>query len=330
MAVTIKDIAQLGGVSIATVSKILNNKSDDIGRETIDRIKKIIEESGYVPNSIARSMVTKATKTLGLIIPDVSNPFFTNLVRGAEDTANQYGYTIFIGNTDDDIDKEIKYIKTLEGKKVDGILLAGAAIRNKEKEKNLNILVPTVAIDRNVYYEQIKGIVEVDNFNGSYEAVNYLIKKGYKDIIFVSGPWDTKPTIDRYEGYKKALLDNNLEFNTDNVYSGTYTKEFGEKIAQKIYKICKDKAIFCGNDLIAFGIVNVLKKKGIAIPKDTSVMGFDDIDICTFISPELTTVRQPSYDIGCEGVKMLIDILENREAERHKIIRTKLVIRESS
>lgn len=330
MAVTIKDIARLGGVSIATVSKIINNKCDDTGKETVDRIRKIIKENGYIPNSIARSMVTKTTKTLGLIIPDVCNPFFTELVRGAEDTANEKGFTIFMGNTDDDVSKEIRYIKSLEEKRVDGILLVGAAVRNKEKEKNMNITVPTVVIDRNVNFKGIKGSIEVDNFRGAYEAVKYLVGKGYKEIVFLSGPWDTKPTIDRYEGYKKALLDNNLKFDESNVYIGTYTKEFGEEIAQKIYRTSRGKAFFCGNDLIAFGAVSVLKKRGLCIPEDISVMGFDDIDICTFISPELSTVRQPSYDIGCEGVKMLIDIIENKEAETHKIIKTKLVIRESS
>lgn len=330
MAVTIKDIARLAGVSIATVSKVVNNKCSDISEGTINRIKKIIDENEYIPNSIARSMITKTTKTLGLIIPDVCNPFFTDLVRGAEDTANQYGYTIFIGNTDDNIDKEIKYIQKLEEKRVDGIVLAGAADRDTEKEKKINIKVPTVTIDRNVYYGGIRGSVEVDNLNGSYNAVNYLIKKGYKDIIFLSGPWNIKPTIERYEGYKKALMDNDLEFDESNIYIGTYSKKFGEEIARKIFGEVKGKAIFCGNDLIAFGAISVFKEKGLLIPGDISVVGYDDIDICTFISPKLTTVRQPSYDIGCEGVKMLMDIIENRQEENCKIIKTSFVIRESA
>ncbi|MEG0307837.1 MAG: LacI family DNA-binding transcriptional regulator [Clostridium sp.] len=330
MAVTIKDIARLGGVSIATVSKVVNNKCDDIGTNTIVRIKKIVEETNYIPNSIARSMILKTTKTIGVIIPDVRNPFFTDLVRGVEDTANQHGFTVFIGNTDDDIDKEIKYIQTLEEKRVDGIVLAGAAVRDMNREENINVTIPVITIDRNVHFKGIRGSVEVDNFNGAYDAVDYLIKKGHKDIIFLSGPWDTKPTIDRYEGYKKALLDNNVERNEDNIHVGTYTKEFGEKIANQISGTVKGKAIFCGNDLIAFGAVNAFKKNGIDIPGDISVMGYDDIDICTFISPELSTVRQPSYDIGCEGVAMLLDIIENKEVENYKLIKTELVIRESS
>lgn len=330
MSVTIKDIARIAGVSIATVSKVVNNKCSDISTDTINRIRKIIEENEYIPNSIARSMITKTTRTLGLIIPDVCNPFFTDLVRGAEDTANQYGFTIFIGNTDDNIDKEIKYIETLEEKRVDGIVLAGAAVRDNEKEKNINIKVPTVTIDRNVYYGGIRGSVEVDNFNGSYNAVNYLIKKGYRDIIFLSGPWNIKPTIERYEGYKKALIDNSLKFDEKNIYIGTYSKKFGEKIAQEIYGNIKGKAVFCGNDLIAFGVISVFKERGLSIPGDVSVVGYDDIDICTFISPKLTTVKQPSYDIGCEGVKMLMDIIENKQAESCKIIKTNFVIRESA
>lgn len=328
---TMKDIARLCNVSIATVSKVINNKDDDLSEKTIEAVKKVIKEQNYSPNSVARSMVTKKTKTIGLIIPDVRNPFFTDLVRGAEDIAHKRGYSLFTCNTDDDLNKEIEYINSLIEKQVDGIALLGAINRNKELEQDRNIKVPIVSLDRNVYFEGIQANIEVNNLEGAYDAIDYLIKSGHKKIMFLSGQLDIKPSRERLEGYKKALLDNDIEFDERLVIVGKFSSDFGYEI---IHEIDLDKdvsAIFCGNDLIAIGAMNALKEKGIDVPKDISIVGFDDIAISSLVTPKLTTVMQPSYEIGYKAVKKLIDIIEKKEKSNDTLkINTKLIVREST
>ena len=331
LSVTIKDIAKLSGVSTATVSKIINGKDNDISRPTIEKVSKIIKELNYSPNTIARSMITKKTKTVGLVIPDVRNPFFTDLTRGAEDVANERGYSIFFCNTDDDLNKEIKYINNLIEKQVDGIALAGAAFRDKALEEKVNIKIPIVSLDRNVYFKGIEGKIEVDNFLGAYDAVSYLIKLGHKKIMFLSGQLNVKLSIDRLEGYKKALEDNNIDYNEKLVIVGRYSSDFGYGI-MKNTTIDRDvTAIFCGNDLIAIGAIKALKEKNISIPQDISIVGFDDINIASLVAPSLTTVRQPSYEIGHLAMEKLIDILEGKENLSNKVeIKLELIVREST
>ena len=276
-------------------------------------------------------MVTKKTKSIGLIIPDVRNPFFTDLARGAEDIANERGYSIFFCNTDDDFKKEIKYIKTLIEKQVDGIALAGAAVRNKEYEEKMNIKIPIVSLDRDVYFKGIIGKIGVDNFSGAYDAVNHLIKLGHRKIMFLSGQLNIKLSMDRLDGYKKALSDNNIEYNKELVVVGRYSNDFGYESIRKI-TIDKDvTAIFCANDLIAIGAMKALKEKGINIPDDISIVGFDDINIASLVTPSLTTIRQPSYDIGYMAIESLINILEGKKNSNNNIeIKLELIIREST
>lgn len=331
MRVTIKDIAKSANVSTTTVSKVINNKVDDISKATIDKVKKVIKEQNYTPNSLARSMITKKTKTVGLIIPDIRNPFFTDLVRGAEDIANERGYNLFFCNTDDDLSKEIKYINTLIEKQVDGIALAGSANRNPKIEKDININVPLVTLDRNVYFSKVKGIIEINNFKGAYEATTHLINLGHRDILLLIGSQDLKTSKDRLKGYKEALKDNNIKINENNIKIGTYDKEFGKKIIDDLKGKLSATAIFCGNDLIAIGAIKSLKEQGYKVPEDVSIVGFDDIYISSLLTPALTTVHQPSYKIGYTAVKLLINTLENKcTSNKTIIIEPELVIREST
>ncbi len=331
MRVTIKDIAKSANVSTATVSKVVNNKVDDISKATIEKVNKVIKEQNYTPNSLARSMVTKKTKTVGLIIPDVRNPFFTDLVRGAEDIAVDRGYNLFFCNTDDDLSKEIRYINTLIEKQVDGIALAGSANRNPDIEKDVNISVPLVTLDRNVYFSKVKGIIEINNFKGAYEATTHLINLGHKDILILVGSQDLKISRDRLRGYKEALKDNNIIINESNIKIGTYDKEFGKKTMDELKCNSSATAIFCGNDLIAIGAMKSLKKQGLNVPEDISIVGFDDIYIASLLTPALTTVHQPSYEIGYKAVELLINKLENKNnVSKSIVIEPQLIVREST
>ena len=331
MRVTIKDIAKLAGVSTATVSKIVNNKIDDVSNTTVEKVKKIIKEKNYTPNYLARSMVTKKTKTLGLIIPDIRNPFFTDIAKGAEDKANELGYSIFFCNSDDNLEKEITYINSLIDKQVDGIMLAGAAKRDINRERKININIPIISVDRNAYYKGIKGSIEIDNYTGAYEGVNHLISKGYRRILFVSGPLDTKPSTERLRGYKNAVKDSGMKVDDVNIIVGTYERNFGEKVIEKLDYSLNNAGFFCGNDLIAIGLIKSLKENNYKVPEEIGVIGFDDIYISSLISPSLTSVRQPSYQMGYKSIELLIKTLDNNNEEiNKKMLETRLIKREST
>lgn len=332
MSVTIKDIAKLAGVSTATVSKIVNGKDSDIGEATIMRVRKIILEQNYRPNSLARSMKTKVTKTVGLIIPDVRNPFFTDLARGAEDSANKNGYSLLFCNTDDDLDKEMRYIDTLTEKQVDGIALAPSILRNREKEEKFHVRVPMVTMDRNVYFKGIKARMDIDNFQGAYDAVTYLISLGHRRIKFLSGQQDVRVSQNRISGYRKALEDHGIAYDEKDVVFGFYKSEFGYNYIMSNRLEDDVTAIFCGNDLIALGVIKALKEKNLKkVPQDISIIGFDDIYLAGIMTPSLTTVRQPSYDFGFLAMQKLIDILEgSKHIEKKTEIRLELIIREST
>lgn len=331
MSITIKDIAKLADVSTATVSKIINGKASDISKATIEKVNRIIEEQNYTPNSLARSMITKKTRTIGLVIPDIRNPFFTDLARGAEDIANKSGYSIFFCNTDDDLNKEVNYINNLIEKQVDGIALAGAAVRNKKLEEKMHIKIPMLSLDRNVYFKGIKGKIEVDNFSGAYEAVKHLIELGHEKIMFLSGQLDIKPSLDRLKGYKKALADHHLDYDEELVVMGNYSRDFGYNFIHGSFSTGSITSIFCGNDLIAVGAIQALKEKGVSIPQEISVVGFDDIYLSSLVTPSLTTVRQPSYDMGYSSVETLINLIEHKKMTNHKVkIKPQLIVREST
>ena len=330
--ITIKDIAKAAGVSTATVSLVFNNKDKSISQSTRDRVLKIGKDLNYIPNSMARSLVTRQTKTLGLVLPDIVNPFFPEIARGAEDRAWESGYSIIICNTDDDANQENNYLHVLSKKMVDGIILTHSANRNKEKSGLERCRIPIILIDRDYDSPNIMGKVLVDNTEASCKAVNYLIKKGYTKIAYIAGPLNTRTARDRLDGYKKALVENNLRYEDNLVMVGEYKTQWGSEAALSLLESEQDfQAIFCGNDLIAIGAMKKLKEKNITIPDDIAVMGFDDIYISSLVDPELTTIKQPNYKMGFEAVRIMIDYLEGKEIEEKNIIlSTELIIRKSS
>lgn len=314
MKITIKDIAKESGVSIATVSMIINNKDKNISDATRGKVLHIIKKYNYVPNAMAGSLVTQKTHIIGLILPDITNPFFPGIARGAEDKANESGYSIIFCNTDDKLEVEEKYIETLTKKTVDGIIIAHSSNSEKMSEILERCKVPIVLIDRDFYSENIRGKVLVNNLEGSYDGVTYLLNKGYKNIAYLSGSLKTKTARDRLEGYKKALIDNGIKYNDNLVKYGSYKIEWGkEGIYELLSQNEKFDAIFCGNDLIAIGAIKELKTKGYKIPDDIGVMGFDDIYLAGLVEPSLTTIRQPNYQMGYMAMELLLDNLSSSD-----------------
>ncbi|WP_130805835.1 LacI family DNA-binding transcriptional regulator [Senegalia massiliensis] len=327
---TIKRIAELANVSTATVSKVINGKDKYISEATKSKILKIVEEEGYVPNGIAKSLKIKKTKTIGIIIPDVMNLFFSELARGVEDAAEKRGYTVILCNSDNKESKEEKYINILQEKMVDGIIITAPENRTRQSIKNQDI--PLVLVDRDIetQIDQKIGRITVDNRDGAYKATKYLIESGCRDIGMISSNYKNKPSSDRIKGYEKALYESNININQNKIFLENYTIESGYNGAKKILKETEVDGIFCGNDLIAIGAIKALKEKNIRIPEQVKIIGFDDIQISQYMDPPLTTIRQPIYQMGEEAVKMLISLIKNKGKNLEKILQTKLIQRGSA
>ncbi|WFD12334.1 substrate-binding domain-containing protein [Tepidibacter hydrothermalis] len=268
---------------------------------------------------------------MGLVIPDIRNPFFPELARGAEDKANEKGYNIIFCNTDDDPDKEEKYINMLVEKMVDGIVFTAASERGKGFEGKKKFSVPIVLVDRDVNIDGIIGKVTVDNFMGGYEGTKHLLQLGHERILYLSGPLENKTASDRLKGYKKALDEFNVEFKEEYIKEGSYKSEWGYKVIKDIGSKLKYTSVFCGNDLIAIGSIKALKEMKLDVPNDISVVGFDDIYMSSLIDPELTTIRQPNYEMGYKAIEILINAIENKEKTiKHIDLATQIVVRKST
>ena len=326
--ITIKEIARLANVSSATVSKVINGKDRYISEETRKRVLEIVEREGYIPNGIAKSLKMKRTKTIGIILPDVMNLFFSEVAKGAEDAAERKGYTVILCNSDNSKAKEGKYINILQEKMVDGIILTASEAETSKYLERCNI--PMVLVDRDLELEKPVGRIVVDNVEGTYKATNYLISKGCKSIGFVSSQEVNKLAKERLLGYKKALRENGMEIDPNKIFLKSFTVETGYEGVYHLFNQGHVDGICCGNDLIAIGVIQGLKEKGISVPEEVKIIGFDNICIGKYLDPPLTTVRQPIYKLGEEAVNVLISIIENKDTEMVKVLDTEIVVRASA
>lgn len=331
MKVTIKDIARLADVSIATVSKILNNKDHDIGEATRQKVLAIMEEKNYTPNAIARGLVTNKTNTLALIIPDITNPFFPEIARGMEDAASSNGYNVVLCNTDGKIEKEEEYIKLLISKRVDGIVFTASSFANFQHLQMLDKAdIPYVLVDRWIEGMEDAPRVTVDNDEGGYIATKHLIENQYKKIAMISGPLSTTTAKSRYIGYTRAIKDSGRRIDSALIKEGSYKVESGYELANQLIDEGID-SIFAANDLIALGAIKAIKDRGLKVPEDIAVVGFDNIYIAQFTEPPLTTVHQPTYEMGSKACNILLDIMQKKDAiEKRIVIYPTLVVRETT
>lgn len=333
MPVTIKDIAKKANVSITTVSRVLNNKAEGIGEATRKRVLEIIDELDYRPNTIARSMVTKQTNTIGLIIPDIRNPFFPELVRGVEDVANQSKYSLFLCNTDGSMEKEAEALKLMREKNVDGIVFtySYAAMDQLFEELAQKYRIPVVLLDRGLEDETFSGVY-TDNQKAGYIATKHLIELSHVRIGCITGPGYIQNSRDRLKGYKRALEEYQISIDERLIKSGEYKMEGGYQAAKALLEESDVTAIFALNDLMAFGVYQAAAELGIHIPNDLSVVGFDNLKYNQLLTPKLTTIDQSVYQMGKEAAQMLLSQIKERgEVEPRNIyLDPKLIVRESS
>jgi len=329
MNTTIKDVAELAGVHPSTVSRVINNDSR-ISDKTKEKVILIIKKLGYTPNAIARGLKTKRTYTLGILIPDITNPFFAEIARGVEDAANKNNFNVILCNTDDKLKKERTYLQILRGKRVDGLILGTAHVNDKsilelEREK-----FPYILVSRNIEGLD-KNCIIVDDVEGGMMASEYLIKLGHRRIAHITGPLKTRSALNRLKGYKLALKKYEIEYRGELVGEGDFKIKGGYQVMKRFLKLAEPPtAIFAANDLLALGAMQAIQKKNFHVPEDFSVVGFNDIELASFVYPPLTTIRQPMLEMGESAVRMLLRIIEEGEFNQRKIVlKPKLIIRES-
>lgn len=303
---TIKDIAKKAGVSYATVSRALNNHPE-VNEATRKKIFEIASEMGYQPNAIAQGLVKKETRTIGLLIPDITNPFFPEVALGIEDAANEEGYSVFLCNTNWSEEQEERYLSVLLQKQVDGIIIAPSSEKQNHIEKIFEMGVKKVVFISRINYSNSTSIL-IDNVRGAQMAVEHLIAKEHSRIAFIGGIKDAASNQDRLQGYKNALVANGISIDNDYIQSGDFKRESGHFITKKLLKLTpRPTAVFAANDLLALGAIQAIKEEGLTIPGDFAVVGFDDIGFAALPEIQLTTVAQPKYNMGKLAFLTLLD-----------------------
>jgi LacI family transcriptional regulator len=327
---TIKDIAERAGVSIATVSYVIN-ESRPVSPELTARVVEAIEELGYSPNEIARSLRQKRTNTIGLVVPDNSNPFFAELAKGVEDAGFGSEYSVILCNSNYMPERELAYLNVLQSKRVDGIIFIATTTQMELIKPLVNRNIPAV-----IFYRDIDGIdadvLRIDNYKVGHIATSYLIELGHREIACIRPPSDDTPTCERVVGFERALEESGLTRREDLMPRGDYRIGGGKEAAQQMLKSgYAFSAVFACNDAMAIGAMRALREAGLRIPEDVSIVGVDDIQLASFSEPPLTTVAQPKYEAGLRAVELLIDRIERRynQGPRQIVLELKLVVRQS-
>lgn len=329
--VTMRDVAEEAGVSKATVSHVIN-KTRYVSPELTQRVKETMKELGYKPNAVARSLTTRKTHTIGLIVSDISNPFFSTLVRGVEDAAVENDHSLIVCNTDETLEKEKLYIDVLIQKKMDGLIIAPTG----KSDENLKLLVeddiPFVFVDRKIQGIESDAVLS-QNVEGAYKATKYLIEQGHKKIGIILGLESVNTTKERFKGYKKALGEFNLDFDDRLAVRANSRVSGGIAATETLLSLNpRPTAIFGTNNLMTIGAMQGIKRHGLGCPKDVSLVGFDDFEWAAAFEPTLTTVLQHPYQIGSMATSKLLDRLkkgDNQNEFSEVRLPTDLIIRNS-
>jgi LacI family transcriptional regulator, galactose operon repressor len=327
---TIRDVAKRANVSTATVSHVIN-ETRFVSDELRQRVISAMNELGYRRNALAGSLRSGQTHTIGLILPDNLNTFFSELCRGIEEAAFPYGYTLILYNSDNDLEKENLYINFLIEKKVDGIILDTVERDIYALRARIPKSMPIVLIDRDFEAAKFDFILS-DNMQGGYLATKHLIDLGHKQIACIKGIHDMKSTVDRLQGFKMAMDESGLSLNQDMIVPGDFRPESGYIAALSLFRMAQPPtAIFAFNDMMAFGVQRAAVELGLRIPDDFSLVGYDDIELSMYTCPALTTISQSKTVIGQKAIQRLIArISDNTLPEVRELVPTNLVIRKST
>jgi LacI family transcriptional regulator len=331
MTATMKDIAKKAKVSVNTVSRALNDRHD-INVETKNRILKIARDLNYSTDQLARGLVTRKTRTIGVLVPDNVDSFYAAVVQGVGDECRERGYGIFLWNTLDSAEKELEYLRQAREKRADGILLYPVQADNRYLDELKRSSVPIVFLNRHTddpFFDHVMN----DNVHGAYLAVHHLVKQGHTKIAYVCAKPNASTGQERIAGCRMAIKEAGLPPDSLNLL-------FCEESIESSYRLVKDlvarekppSALFMWDDRLAVSAIKAIREAGLSIPEDVAVVGYDDIEIAAYLYPPLTTVRQPSHQIGETAARILLNKLESKTPPptQKVVLKPELVIRETT
>jgi DNA-binding LacI/PurR family transcriptional regulator len=326
-----KEIAKIAGVSLGTVSHVLNGSA--VVREPLrKRVMEAVDALGYQPSQLARGLRRDKTNMIGMIIPDVTNPFFPAVVRGAEDVAFENGYRLVLCNTDNDHSKEIAHLNELRTYLPSGLIVIPSSFSDltAQAESYRRSGTAVVCVDR-LPKDWNGDTVTANNEHGAYEATNYIIRQGHKQLAIITGPRHLTNAQDRLKGFRRALHEKKLSIAPEYVQETTFDQHGGHaKTMLLLRMIPRPTVIFAGNDMIAFGALLAFREAGLRCPGDISLIGFDNLDLAEMTSPPLSSVSQPGYQMGSTAARMLIErVRGDHGPAKHVVIETALKIRDS-
>lgn len=328
---SLNDVAALAKVSIATVSRVINN-SDKVVPETRALVQKAMDELGYQPNRVARRLRQKGGRRhlLGLILPDIQNPFFAELARGVEDVAYANQFAVLLCNSDENLKKEAFYLDVMKAESVDGVILPPIAERDPAVLKLAQSGMPVVSVDR-ALNSTLVDTVEVDNFQGAYEAVEHLIKLGHKRIGLIAGRTNLSTSRDRRRGYEEAMAVAGLPLKAEFIRVGDNKQASGKTLAEELLDLTpRPTALFVCNNLMAVGALEAIHAKKLKVPAEVALIGFDDLPWAEALDPPLSVVRQPAYELGRAAAETLLKRLGDRTLPASWLrLRPRLILRSS-
>ena len=329
MSVSLRDVAKSAKVSVGTVSNVLN-RPEIVAEKTLNRVRETIKELGFVPNGFARQLRFGNSRTIGLIVPDVSNPFFTEVARGVEDGANKRDYAVFLCNSDESVQKEERYINVLIEQQVRGVLFSPSDIKSNRMDEMKGRGISVTLLD-----QEQKGnnhcSVSVDDIYGGRIAIEYLSELGHHNIAWVCGPESIPQVAERGIGVAKAAKASDVKIETIRV--ALMNSAQGEEAAKTILELPKmPTAVFCANDLLALGVMRGLMAAKVKVPDQISILGYDDIKFASSAAIPLSSISQPAYQMGVTAADLLLSECEDGESHQHQQIRfqPQLVEREST
>ncbi|WP_390348583.1 LacI family DNA-binding transcriptional regulator [Variovorax boronicumulans] len=319
---TIKDVALQAGVSVTTVSHVVND-TRHVSAKVRERVELAIRELGYVPNAMARSLKSNTTSTLGMLIPNSSNPYFAEIVRIVEDRCFGAGYTLVLCNTDDEPRRQSVYLQVLAERRIDGLIVVstGADEDDSLATQLRGLRIPTVLVDREIA-DPACDLVETAHMQGGLLAVRHLLSLGHKRIACIGGPLGVTSSEQRIEGWRMALAETGSAPNADALlWRGGFTSQGGYEAMHAILRTeQKPSAVFVCNDLMAIGALRAAHESGVRVPDELSIVGFDDIELSAYTSPPLTTVAQPKERIGALAVDMLLERMGGKRRDARKVV----------
>jgi LacI family transcriptional regulator len=328
---TIRDVAKQAGVAPITVSRVVNN-SGYVSAKTRARVEAAIAELGYVPNVLARSLRSRRTNTLALILTDISNPFWTTVARGVEDAASAAGFNVIFCNTDESEVKQEKYLRVVMQKQVDGVLLVPARGTDEPIRLIQSQNTPVVVLDRRIPNAPVD-TVRSDSEGGAYQLTNLLLSLGHRRIAVLSGPQGVSTADERVAGYQRALTEAGLDVDPAMIYHGEFSLGSGYSMAQQVLEAApRPTALFAGNNFIAFGALRALRDAGLRAPEDMALVGFDDLPADLVVDPFLTVAAQPAYEMGRQATELLLAHLSAEAPAKYQeiVLPTEIIVRRSS